>query len=138
MSQARLRRIEEQLRAELAAILSREVRDPRVTGVSLTAARVARDLEHAQVFFTRLQGPHEPAAKALNHAAGFLRSQLAQRMDLRTVPKLTFVYDASIERGAHLSSLIDQAVAEDRLYAAQAPAEVPVDAVDAGETHPDA
>lgn len=98
-------------------ICARELRDPRAAGVSFTAVRVARDLEHAQVFFTLLQGDPALAAKALERASGFMRSQLAQRMDLRTVPKLTFVYDVSIERGAHLSHLIDQAVAEDQRYA---------------------
>ena len=122
MATPRSRRIEEQIRFELAAICARELRDPRAAGVSFTAVRVARDLEHAQVFFTLLQGDTALAAKALERASGFLRSQLAQRMDLRTVPKLTFVYDVSIERGAHLSHLIDQAVAEDQRYA-QAEAE---------------
>ena len=117
MATPRSRRIEEQIRFELAAICARELRDPRAAGVSFTAVRVARDLEHAQVFFTLLQGDVAVAAKALERASGFLRSQLAQRMDLRTVPKLAFVYDVSIERGAHLSHLIDQAVAEDQRYA---------------------
>jgi len=117
MATARSRRIEEQIRQELAVICARELRDPRAAGVSFTAVRVARDLEHAQIFFTLLQGDPALAAKALERASGFMRSQLAQRMDLRTVPKLTFVYDVSIERGAHLSHLIDQAVAEDQRYA---------------------
>ncbi len=117
MATARSRRIEEQIRHELAVICARELRDPRVAGVSFTAVRVARDLEHAQVFFTVLTGDAALVGKALEHASGFVRSQLAQRMDLRTVPKLTFVYDVSIERGAHLSHLIDQAVAEDQRYA---------------------
>lgn len=124
---ARARRIEEQIRFELAAICAREVRDPRVVGVSFTAVRVARDLENAQVFFTLLQGDPVIAAQALARASGFIRSQLAQRMELRIVPRLSFVYDISIERGAHLSHLIDQAVAEDRRYAEGQP-EASVDA----------
>ncbi|TSA21199.1 MAG: 30S ribosome-binding factor RbfA [Betaproteobacteria bacterium] len=122
----RARRIEEQIRFELATICAREVRDPRVAGVSFTAVRVARDLENAQVFFTLLQGDPAQAALALARASGFIRSQLAQRMDLRIVPRLSFVYDISIERGAHLSHLIDQAVAEDRRHA-EAASEAPAD-----------
>lgn len=116
MSNQRNRRVAEQIRQELAAILQREMKDPRVAGVTFTACDVTTDLEHAKVWFTLYGGDHEAARQGLMRAAGFLRSELAQRMQLRTVPKLTFVYDASIERGAHLSELIDKAVAEDRKH----------------------
>jgi ribosome-binding factor A len=79
--------------------------------VTITTVEVTRDLSHAQVFVTSLAGP--PAAesvKALTHAAGFLRSRLAQTLKLRTIPELHFVYDASVERGVRLSKLIDEAV----------------------------
>jgi ribosome-binding factor A len=109
-------RIAEQIRQELADILRRETKDPRVAGVTFTAVDVTSDLEHAKVWFTRFGADHEAARQGLSRAAGFLRSELAQRMSIRTVPKLTFVYDASVERGAHLSELIDQAVAEDRKH----------------------
>lgn len=94
----------------------REMKDPRVIGVTFTAVDVTTDLEHAKVWFTVYGADQEAARKGLASAAGFLRSELAQRMSLRTVPKLSFVYDASVERGAHLSELIDQAVAEDRKH----------------------
>lgn len=119
----RSRRIAEQLRQELADILWREVKDPRVAGISLTAVEVSRDLEHAKVWFTKLgvEPALEPnaaseAEQALQRAAGFLRSELAQRMRMRVVPKLKFQFDASIARGAHLSELIDQAIAEDQRH----------------------
>jgi len=63
-----------------------------------------------------LGADHEAARLGLNRASGFLRTELSSRMSLRMVPKLSFVYDASVERGAHLSELIDQAVAEDRKH----------------------
>ena len=112
----RARRVAEQIRQELAAIVMREMKDPRVAGVSFTAVEVTSDLEHAKVWFTTFGPDHEAARQGLLHAAGFLRTELAHRMRMRTVPKLNFQYDESVERGAHLSHLIDQAVEEDRQH----------------------
>lgn len=111
----RARRVGEQIRQELAEILMREMKDPRVIGVSFTAVDVTTDLEHAKVWFTVIGDDHEGARQALVRAAGFLRTELAHRMRMRTVPRLDFHHDASVERGARLSHLIDQAVEEDRL-----------------------
>ena len=110
----RSRRVAEQIRQELASVLMREMKDPRVTGVTFTAVEVTSDLEHAKVWFTLFSPDHAAALQGLSKAAGFLRTELAHRMKMRTVPKLTFHYDASVERGARLSKLIDDAVAEDR------------------------
>lgn len=107
----RAQRIAEQIRHELADILRRELKDPRIHDVSFTAVELSSDLEHAKVWFTLLTGEPAEVAAALKHASGFLRSELAQRMRLRTVPRLTFQYDQSIERGARLSKLIDEVVA---------------------------
>jgi len=112
----RARRIAEQIRQELADILWREMKDPRVAGVTLTAVEVTRDLEHAKVWFTVLSGDQAEVEKALQHASGFLRTELAHRMRMRLVPKLTFQFDESVTRGAHLSELIDQAVEEDKRH----------------------
>lgn len=117
----RNRRIADQIRQELADILRREMKDPRVTGVSFTAVEVSADLEHARVWFTSFNTDHALALQGLANAAGFLRSELAARMKLRTVPRLTFKYDASIERGAHLSRLIDDARASDLRQADETP-----------------
>ncbi|MEW5771706.1 MAG: 30S ribosome-binding factor RbfA [Pseudomonadota bacterium] len=114
--QNRSRRLAEQIRQELATILMREMKDPRVMGVSFTAVEVTSDLEHAKVWFTTFTGDRAAALQGLARAAGFLRSELAQRLKVRTVPKLAFLYDESVERGAHLSKLIDDAVAEDRKH----------------------
>jgi ribosome-binding factor A len=116
MANQRNLRVAEQILQELASILMREMKDPRVVGVTITAVNVTTDLEHAKVWFTVFGDDHEAARKGLASAAGYLRSELAHRMSLRTVPKLTFVHDASVERGAHLSQLIDQAVAEDKKH----------------------
>jgi ribosome-binding factor A len=111
---ARTDRIGEQIQRELAELLRLEVKDPRVRMVTLTGVEVARDYSHAKVFYTTLQGADKAVQQGLERAAGFLRSQLAHSMKLRVIPQLHFVYDTSVERGAHLSQLIDQAVASDR------------------------
>lgn len=107
-------RIADQVQRELADLLRLEVRDPRVHMVTLTAVEVARDYSHAKIFYTTLQGEDKAVQQGLERASGFLRSQLAHRIKLRVTPQLHFVYDVSIERGAHLSHLIDEAVASDK------------------------
>jgi ribosome-binding factor A len=111
----RSRRIAEQVQRELSGVIRLELKDPRVGMITLTDVEVTRDIAHARVYFTLLDGASraEEARAGLQHAAGYLRSQLAQRLKLRIVPQLHFEYDASVERGARLSQLIDTAVAED-------------------------
>jgi ribosome-binding factor A len=117
MSLHRARRIGEQIKRELAELLRLEIKDPRVGFVTLTSVEVSPDLEHAKIFFTLL-GSEEPEAtsRALNHAAGFLRTQLGRRIRLRAVPSLRFVHDISVERGLRLNQLISQAIAEDKTH----------------------
>ncbi len=112
----RSRRVAEQVQRELAEIIRLELKDPRVGMVTLTDVEVTTDYTHAKVYFT-LFGDQEKAdatLHALEHAAGFLRSELAHRLKFRTVPQLHFKYDTSVERGIKLSNLIDQAVASDK------------------------
>lgn len=106
-------RIAEQIRRELAELIRLEVKDPRVRQVTLTGVEVTRDHAHAKVFYTSLEGAQPVLQQGLERAAGFLRSQLAHAMKLRITPQLHFVYDVSVERGAHLSQLIDRAIASD-------------------------
>ena len=120
----RSRRVAEQIQRELADLIRLEVKDPRVGMITLTEVEVSRDLSHAKVYFTLL-GDAERLAETedgLARAAGFLRSELSHRMQLRTVPELHFAHDASVERGMRLSQLIDRAVAADSSMATQAAA----------------
>lgn len=114
----RSRRVADQIQRELAEIIRLNLHDPRVGMITITEVVVTHDLEHAKVYFTRLDGEARApeTLRALNHAAGFIRAQLGPRMRLRIVPQLTFVYDNSVERCAALSHLIDEAVAEDRSH----------------------
>ena len=110
---ARTDRVAEQIRRDLSELIRAEIRDPRVQQVSLTAVEVTPDYAHAKIFYTALVGEaeRESLAKGLQRAAGFLRHELSRQLLLRTVPELHFEYDASVERGVSLSSLIDSAVA---------------------------
>lgn len=105
-------RVAEQIRRELAELIRLEIKDPRVRMVTLTDVEVTPDYAHARVYFTSLSGDehlHELQA-GFKRAAGFLRHELGQRIRLHTLPELHFVYDQSVERGARLSRLIDEAV----------------------------
>ncbi|GED23105.1 30S ribosome-binding factor RbfA [Halomonas sabkhae] len=111
-------RVADQLQKELAVLIQREVKDPRLGMVTVSGVEVSRDLGYADVHVTLLgENDDERVAenlKILKRAAGFLRGQIARRIKLRHVPELRFHYDASLERGQRLSSLIDEAVADDR------------------------
>lgn len=112
MTVARSARIADQIQRELAEIVRLELRDPRIGMITLTGVELTRDQSHAKVFFTTL-APAPAADEALlglQHAAGFLRSELAHRLTTRKVPELHFEFDESIERGVRLSKLIDEAL----------------------------
>ena len=112
----RLRRVADQIQRELSELLRAELKDPRVGMITLTDVEVTPDNAHARVYFTLLGEASriDEAAAGLQHAAGYLRSQLAHRLKVRVVPQLHFEYDASVERGIRVSQLIDAAVAEDK------------------------
>ena len=111
----RPRRVAHLLQREVADLIRREVNDPRVQHVTITSVDVSRDLSQAKVYFTCMDADSDASAveKALNNAKGYLRHHLKERLDLRGVPNLRFVYDESVERGAHISELIDRAVRRD-------------------------
>jgi len=114
----RAQRIGDQIQRELADLLRLHVKDPRIGMVTVTAVEVSPDLSHAKVFVTHLGGAEQAASviDALQHTAGFLRSELSHRFTLYSVPQLHFAYDDSIESGLRLSKLIDDALAEDRKH----------------------
>lgn len=113
---SRSRRVGEQMQRLLSEILLRDVKDPRVYGVSVTAVDVSRDLSHATIWFSLLDPAADPApvGNALAGAAGLIRGKLGRAMYIRQVPALHFRHDESLERGSRLSELIDRAVAADK------------------------
>ncbi len=110
----RSRRVQAQLQRQLADIIRREVKDPRVGVVTIADVQVSRDLSHAKVFVSDLDAESvQRSVEALNKAAGFIRRLLKQRLTMRTIPELRFIYDESQERGARLYSLIQETTASD-------------------------
>lgn len=114
---SRKQRVAEQIQKELAQLIQLEMKDPRLGMVTVSAVEVSRDLAFADVYVSFLgvddQEKIDQSLKILGQAAGFLRSQLARAIKLRFTPQLRFYYDSSLQRGAYLSSLIDEAVAKD-------------------------
>lgn len=117
MSQARAQRVADQIQRDLAVLLQREVKDPRLGIVTVSAVEVTSDLQNAKVFVTFLGKDDEQeikqALEVLSGAAGFLRSQLAKSIRMRSVPSLRFLFDKSIVEGQRMSSLIEKAISED-------------------------
>ena len=113
---ARSLRVADQIQRELADILRTELKDPRVAMITLTGVEVTSDYAHAKVFYTLMGSAAQRAQTevGLKQAGGFLRSQIARRIKLHSIPQLHFVYDASVERGFELSRLIDKAVADSK------------------------
>jgi len=134
MTHGRTQRIESEIQRVLAALIAREVKDPRVGNVTVTAVSVAPDMGSARVFFTPFAALHPPAQvrEGLTHAAGFLRGELGRRLGLRHAPRLEFVFDESVENAARLTHLIDRAVAGDREHATASAA--PESSSDSGES----
>ena len=108
MANYRRGRINDEMQKELAMAL-REVKDPRVSDafISITAVDVTPDLKFAKVYYSAMTGDKKEIAKGLRSSAGYLRRIIAQRMNLRMTPELTFCEDKSIAHGAHISKLLE-------------------------------
>jgi ribosome-binding factor A len=112
----RLGRIEGEMQRVLSTLVSREVRDPRVGNVTITAVSVAPDMSTARIWFMPFGDKHTPVevAEGLTRASGFLRGELGRALQLRHAPKLEFIYDQQIENADKLTRLIDGAVKSDQ------------------------
>lgn len=117
---SRTRRVADQIQRHMADLIQKELGDPRVGMVTVTAVEVSHEFEHARVYFTVLgkqlddQSQVEETTEILNHAAGFLRRELARRLKLRTTPELVFVYDTSLEEGNRLTNLIESVTGSEK------------------------
>jgi len=113
---SRSRRVGEQIQRELAMLIQREIKDPRLGMITVSGVDLSRDLSAAKVYVTVLDESQdiEQMLEVLTHASGFLRHELGKRVLMRIVPSLQFIYDASVSRGNDLSDLINKAVASDR------------------------
>lgn len=108
MANYRRGRINDEMQKELSALL-REIKDPRVSGVmvSITSAQVTPDMKYATVYFSVLGGDPKETKKGLDSAKGFIRREIAARLNLRNTPEFNFVFDDSIRYGAHISKLLE-------------------------------
>ena len=108
MAKYRQSRINEEIQKEMTVIL-RKVKDPRVSDafISVTAADCTPDLKYAKVYYSAMRGDPKEVRAGLKSSAGFIRRQVAQRLNLRATPEFTFVEDTSIAYGAHISKLLN-------------------------------
>ncbi|CAM3602455.1 ribosome-binding factor A [Rouxiella silvae] len=119
---SRTQRVSQEMQKEIAIILQREVKDPRVGMATVSGVEVSRDLAYAKVFVTFLDvlttEPQDPdrvknGIKALQDAQGFIRTLIGKAMRLRVVPELTFAYDDSLVEGMRMSNLVTNVVKND-------------------------
>jgi len=116
---ARTDRVGQQIQKEIAIILMREIKDPRLSMTTVSAVEVTRDLAYAKIFvtfFTNEADEIKSSVEVLNEAEGYIRSLLAKRLRARIMPHLRFVYDQSMAEGVRMSALVDQAVESDKHF----------------------
>ena len=116
MAKHRPNRLAETLKEEISKLILVELKDPRIGFVTVTSVDVANDLAHAKVYVSVLGSEDEGKASldTLNRAAGFLRTEIGKHIRLRHVPAIVFVYDPSIQHGAHIAKLLrDVGVSDD-------------------------
>ena len=114
---SRTQRLSQEMQKEIAIILQREVKDPRIGMVTVSGVEVSRDLAYAKVFVTFLNDSDPNAVrvglKALHEASGFIRMLIGKAMRLRVVPELTCAYDNSLVEGMRMSNLVTSVVKND-------------------------
>lgn len=105
-------RVADQIQREITLLIRTELKDHRVSPLlTISGVEVSKDLSIAKIFFTVLDEEHrDETSDALKQATGFLRRKLSGRMTMRSVPEIRFMYDHSLEHGAHMSSVIDSAI----------------------------
>ena len=110
MARARMRRVDEAMRAVLSDAITRDLKDPRIGFVTVTGVKTSPDLRHARVYVSVMGEENERAAtlEGLEAAHGYLRGRIASELSLTHTPALSFQYDESIDRGMRISELLDE------------------------------
>ncbi|MFS8541277.1 MAG: 30S ribosome-binding factor RbfA [Tissierellales bacterium] len=117
MNKRRISRISEEMRKVISELLSREIKDPRISPLtSVTKVEVTNDLSYAFIYVSVLGNDEDKAntIKGLQSAKGYIKREIGNRIDLRILPELVFRLDESIEQGIYISQLIDKISREDR------------------------
>jgi ribosome-binding factor A len=114
MKPHRLARVAEVVREVASQTILFELRDPRVKGVTVTRAEVSGDLQHAKVYVSVMGTPKEQelCLHGLRHAAGFVQSKLATRLQTRFTPVIQFILDQGVKKSIEMTRLINEALAE--------------------------
>jgi ribosome-binding factor A len=110
MSDGRMRRVDEAVRAVLSDVIASDLKDPRIGFVTVTGVKTSPDLRHARVFVSVLGDEQVRAAslEGLRSAHGFLQRRVASELTLKHTPTLTFAYDDSVDRGMRISQLLHE------------------------------
>lgn len=103
-------RLASQIRKELSILLLNEVKNPKIGYVTVTEVRLTNDLSYATVFYTVMGNKERISVtqEALESSEGFIKAEIAKRVQMRKVPKYIFKYDESLERGNKISKMIDE------------------------------
>ncbi len=107
-SSLRLQRIGDRIRQELSEMVIKEISDPRLEGIFITDVKVDRELAYADIFVSALEGVSrsKEVIQGLDHASGFLRKSLSDRIELRVFPRLRFHWDPTPEKAEHIETLL--------------------------------
>lgn len=107
VSKLRAQKIADRVREELSELLLHEISDPRLTGISVTDVTIDRELSYANIYVSAIEGSQrsKEILNGLESAQGYIRRELAQRVDLRTFPRLRFHWDPTFERADHIEKL---------------------------------
>ena len=110
MEHKRADRVADLILKELAEVLLRKVKDPRLAGITLTGVEVSPDLRHATVFYSLIgeEDKKVEAAAGLESASGFVKRELGKRLQLKRMPDIVFSFDASLEYGTHIDRLLGE------------------------------
>ena len=108
MSNVKIERLNHAFQEEISVILMKEIKDEDIKFVTITGVDTSSDLSYAKVYYTVLDdSKRESTAEALEGAASFIRTKLAERVEVRHTPELKFIYDTSIDYGNHIDKIID-------------------------------
>lgn len=114
MASIKIERLNHAIQQEISIILMREIKDEEIKFVTITGVDTTNDLSYAKVYYTVLdESKKEKTEEALKKASSFIRTKLAERIDIRHTPELKFIYDTSIEYGNHIDEIIDNINKED-------------------------
>ncbi|MFO0793163.1 MAG: 30S ribosome-binding factor RbfA [Candidatus Brocadiaceae bacterium] len=112
MSSRRIERLSEVIRQEVSKIVLYELKDPRIGFITITTVELTPDLRHAKVYVSIMGGDtiQKRTFQGLEHARGFIQSEVGKRLQIKFTPHLTFCLDESIKKSLHIAKLIDDAV----------------------------